>query len=128
MWLRSLAVLGCPQQETGQAACKSSTFADHKVEYELEQNGTLLDGLLRRPQAARLRFRALVRCTSSSSSSFGLSVSVPSALAGRLWFMAKNGSEAFSSCFRSMPLTILALNLSVSFRSFSRKPRACFVT
>src|SRR6266851_1142229 len=47
MWLRSLAVLGCPQQETGHAACKSSTFADHKVEYELEQNGTVLMALVR---------------------------------------------------------------------------------
>lgn len=42
--------------------------------------------------------------------------------------MARSVFDVFSSCFRSIPVAILVLNLSISLRSFSRKPRACLVT
>ena len=45
-----------------------------------------------------------------------------------LCFLARSASDAASSCFRSISLTILTLNLSVSFRSFSRNPLARLVT
>ena len=53
---------------------------------------------------------------------------LPSDIASRLCFIASNASDAASNALRSIPWVSWALNLSVSLRSFSRKPRACLVT
>src|SRR6202171_189271 len=77
--------------------------------------------------AAFFPLRGLLFFPMSSSSRFPASV-LPSDIASRLRFIASNASEVASNCFRSMPRLIWALNLSVSLRSFSRKPRARLVT
>ncbi len=80
------------------------------------------------PQAAaRCFFRPFARGVSCLSLSFALSATVPSDMAEQVVLHGeRSASDAASSCLRSILLMILALNLSVSLRSFSRKPRACF--
>jgi tripartite-type tricarboxylate transporter receptor subunit TctC len=81
----------------------------------------------RRTLGGFLVFRVLLFFPRSSSSRLPGSAS-SSDIARRLRFIASNASDVASSALRSIPSAICALNLSVSLRSFSRKPRACLVT